>query len=174
MFESPRLDRFLLVRHKKRGWELPGGHVEPGESPLEGARREWVEETGLPLDRLQAVARHVRPDGSVGELFLGAVRSEEPAVVGEGEAAGVALVGAVDPRGRIVDQRWVRRLDECAPLAFPGDPYRELAQAVVSHAARGPWRLPAGEDPDGFIRRVSDHPEAEPRGDPVETLLPGA
>jgi 8-oxo-dGTP pyrophosphatase MutT (NUDIX family)/GNAT superfamily N-acetyltransferase len=32
-------------------WEPPGGGAEPGESPLDTARREWVEETGLPAPR---------------------------------------------------------------------------------------------------------------------------
>ena len=31
-------------------WGFPGGHVEPGESPLEAAHRELEEETGLVLD----------------------------------------------------------------------------------------------------------------------------
>lgn len=29
-------------------WEFPGGHLEPGETPLAGAVREWCEETGCP------------------------------------------------------------------------------------------------------------------------------
>jgi 8-oxo-dGTP pyrophosphatase MutT (NUDIX family) len=28
-------------------WEMPGGHLEDGETPLRGAWREWAEETGL-------------------------------------------------------------------------------------------------------------------------------
>jgi 8-oxo-dGTP pyrophosphatase MutT (NUDIX family) len=30
-------------------WEFPGGHIEDGESPLDGAVREWGEETGMVL-----------------------------------------------------------------------------------------------------------------------------
>lgn len=30
-------------------WEFPGGHLEPGETPVQGAMREWREETGAAL-----------------------------------------------------------------------------------------------------------------------------
>jgi 8-oxo-dGTP pyrophosphatase MutT (NUDIX family)/L-amino acid N-acyltransferase YncA len=47
-------DAVLLVK-KARGpylgqWDLPGGRIEPGESPLQALRREVQEETGLLLD----------------------------------------------------------------------------------------------------------------------------
>jgi len=38
---------YLLVRHKGGHWSFPKGHVEPGETEEETARREILEETGL-------------------------------------------------------------------------------------------------------------------------------
>ncbi len=42
-----RGERVLLLGNERDEWELPGGHVEPGESPEEALVREWQEETGL-------------------------------------------------------------------------------------------------------------------------------
>ncbi|ERN52391.1 nucleoside triphosphatase YtkD [Alkalihalophilus pseudofirmus] len=38
--------QWLLTTHQKRGLEFPGGKVEYGETPLEAAHREVLEETG--------------------------------------------------------------------------------------------------------------------------------
>lgn len=45
-----RLDgavRYLLIHDGHRNWGFPKGHVDPGESPADAARREVEEETGL-------------------------------------------------------------------------------------------------------------------------------
>ncbi len=42
----------LLQRHDGE-WDLPGGHMEPGESLEETATRELFEETGLTVDTLE-------------------------------------------------------------------------------------------------------------------------
>ena len=40
-------DHWVFCRHKERDtWELPGGHIKPGETPLQAAERELMEETG--------------------------------------------------------------------------------------------------------------------------------
>ena len=46
-----RDDRFLMVYNPKRkGWEMPGGHVEAGESIISAAKREFAEEAGYDID----------------------------------------------------------------------------------------------------------------------------
>lgn len=40
-------EKILLSRHRARStWETQGGHIEPGETPEEAARRELYEESG--------------------------------------------------------------------------------------------------------------------------------
>ena len=44
--ETPAGPRFLLLR-AFRHWDFPKGAVEPGETPLEAAKREVAEEAGI-------------------------------------------------------------------------------------------------------------------------------
>lgn len=55
-----RRERLLLVRHRRRGWELPGGKVEPGESDNGASLRETREEAGINLEEssLRPVAQY--------------------------------------------------------------------------------------------------------------------
>ncbi|MBN1305069.1 MAG: NUDIX hydrolase [Anaerolineales bacterium] len=51
-----REQQVILIRQYRHGqqqvlWEFPGGMVDPGEDPLEAARREFLEETGYSSDR---------------------------------------------------------------------------------------------------------------------------
>ncbi len=53
-----RGDRFLVVQERRHGqrWYLPAGRVEPGEGLVEGAVREVLEESGVPV-RVEGVLR---------------------------------------------------------------------------------------------------------------------
>ena len=46
------IESFLLMKHADR-WDLPKGHVDPGETDMEAALRELEEETGFAEDELQ-------------------------------------------------------------------------------------------------------------------------
>jgi 8-oxo-dGTP pyrophosphatase MutT (NUDIX family) len=99
-FEDRSRQRFVLVRHSMRGWELPGGRLEEGEEPLEAARREFEEETGRELRSPGLVRLGDVPWTHVVTGFLGgpaAPRAAKPEAVVEWR-----LVGQIGRRGTVV------------------------------------------------------------------------
>jgi ADP-ribose pyrophosphatase YjhB (NUDIX family) len=84
-------DGAVLLGERGKGalagmWSLPGGHVEPGESVAEAARREVAEETGIVAEILGLVDLHevIRREGEavswhyVIAVFHGIWRDGEP------------------------------------------------------------------------------------------------
>lgn len=66
-------ERLLWCRHQARDtWEVPGGHIEAGESALEAAARELQEETGATDYTLTPVCwyRLHFSDGGLGSASL--------------------------------------------------------------------------------------------------------
>ena len=65
--------QILLVKPTyKEGWDIPGGYVEPGESPRAAARREVREELGIDVEvgRLLLVDWAPHPDEGDKLLFV--------------------------------------------------------------------------------------------------------
>jgi ADP-ribose pyrophosphatase YjhB (NUDIX family) len=53
-------NKILLVKERGDGWTLPGGWVDPGESPSEAAVRETKEESGYDVSALRLMAIYDR------------------------------------------------------------------------------------------------------------------
>jgi 8-oxo-dGTP diphosphatase len=52
-------NQWLFVRHREREtWEIPGGHIEPGEAPDVAASRELREETGAEIFSIKPIAAY--------------------------------------------------------------------------------------------------------------------
>lgn len=84
-------DHVLLVKARdKNHWQLPGGRLESGESPVEAVVREVREETGLRARVVRLTGRYRREDGTLARVYCARAR------------------GKLSGGGReIVDQRWV-------------------------------------------------------------------
>lgn len=104
--------QFMMVRHRERGWELPGGKVEDHEGPVHCALREFREETGHLLSDPKFVMKMEKDNGTC-YVFCGGLG---PAAKGKDEDE------AIEERG------WFTALPE--PLAFPDDPYEEIGEAM--------------------------------------------
>ena len=67
-------DRFLLVQECKHGqrWYLPAGRVEPGETFVEAAVRETLEESGIPIvvEGILRIEHTPYPDGTARVRFI--------------------------------------------------------------------------------------------------------
>jgi 8-oxo-dGTP pyrophosphatase MutT (NUDIX family) len=89
-------DRVLLIQRARKPWlgmwSLPGGRLEPGETPEQAAEREILEEVGLRVWRLHPIRR----------MFLGEGRFVLQVYATE------AFEGEIVASDEVSDWRWVR------------------------------------------------------------------
>jgi ADP-ribose pyrophosphatase YjhB (NUDIX family) len=104
-------------------WDSPGGFLEEGEAPLDGLRREILEETGLTIEPGDFVGAHV---DSYGE------DADSPAVLNLVWEA-IAVAGEAAPADDVSELHWfhVDGLPPAEELAF-----RWLAPSLRDWAAR--------------------------------------
>ena len=110
----------LLIRHHKRGWEIPQGRVEQGENLVDALRREVQEEAGVEIEPgpLGAVWSMISESPAIIFTFLGHYKGGDLAATGDSVEAGwFSEAGALEKvtgsvmRGRLM-----------ALLAFNGSP----------------------------------------------------
>jgi len=65
-------DEILLIKGPRRGWEMPGGQVEEGESLKDAAIRETKEESGIDIEIIKFCGIFQNVERSIcNTLFLG-------------------------------------------------------------------------------------------------------
>ena len=76
--------KILLSRHAQRStWETQGGHIEPGETPLEAARRELYEESGAASFDIRPLCDYFAGEKDTGALGYGSVFAAEIHTLGD-------------------------------------------------------------------------------------------
>ncbi|MBB5693407.1 NUDIX domain-containing protein [Muricoccus pecuniae] len=103
----------LAAGEEPRVTELPAGLVDPGEDPLETARRELEEETGLVPSRIEAIGTYMLAQGSCDErvhfhiarVSLEGARDRTGGLAGEGEETVVRVVEAAEAFAMVAANR---------------------------------------------------------------------
>jgi len=124
-------DRLLLVRHVEGHWMLPGGAIDPGETPADAARRECWEEASVLVEPEQILGVYGGPPfffeyangdrvGWVVTIFAARILSGEPHA-GDDETT---AVGWFAP-------------DEVAGLQM-GEPTQLIVESVLAGTAFAP------------------------------------
>ncbi|MFD2045736.1 NUDIX hydrolase [Ornithinibacillus salinisoli] len=77
-------NEILLIKGPRRGWEMPGGQVEEGESLKEAAIRETKEESGIDIEVTKFCGIFQNVERSIcNTLFLGKAIGGEPTTSSE-------------------------------------------------------------------------------------------
>jgi 8-oxo-dGTP diphosphatase len=120
VFNTDRTRVLLQKREDFRVWAVPGGNIEPGESPEEAGIRETYEETGYHIELDRYVGEYWRPQMPNGGVTMLAF-------------TGHVTGGSPDERG------WESvAVDWFAPNSLPGRTVSfsrdVIADALVGHA----------------------------------------
>lgn len=138
-------DRVVLAEIPDRGWCIPSGRIEVGESPEEAARREAYEEAGVTLGRLVPLGSFVFTEPETG------TQRHAPAFVAEAVGLG-ALPDGSESQGRMLVA-----VEDIAGLYYAWD---ALLAAVFEEAASAKAQLlPAGTLLSVFTEQPAGSPE---------------
>lgn len=124
-------DKVLLCKRNNLGsfpgmWSIPGGKLEENETPMDGAKREFLEETDVNINDKEVtfiglIPRHTRDGKKVkGLMYVYLLEVEEPIIPD--------LVNAID--GEEHTDSGYFTLDEIKPETS-GDYFHRLAEIIL-------------------------------------------
>ncbi len=128
-------ERLVLCDIQGRGWSIPSGHIQPGESPEQAIRREAQEEAGITVGKMVPLGVYLltEPDGSqwYAPVFLGEATHFAP-IPDTSESRGILLIPPEDVQE--VYHLWDPLIAEVFAYALahyrqrfrPGVPLREV------------------------------------------------
>ena len=120
-------------------WQMPQGGLDPGEDPEEGALRELEEETGIPRDKVEILARcdeqlyYDLPDDLLGKIWQGRWRGQSQTwflarFLGEDEDVNLAT-----PEPEFRAWKWAEPQDLPALIVpFKQGLYRDVLKAFAA------------------------------------------
>lgn len=131
-------DKLVLAQIPGRGWCIPSGRIEPGETVEEGARREVWEESGATLSRMALLGTFPLTNKTTGAVHYG--------VVYLGDVANLEDL----PEGTESEGRLLIPMEDAENTYFAWD---ALLAAVFDYAeAQRLTLLPAGTSLADFTR----------------------
>lgn len=153
-------------------WEFPGGGIEDGEEPYQGACREFCEETGLPVPEGSVTGGWVSPDG-VYQCFVLSVDLEREAF-GElnPDLAAAEMVNPDDPKRNRPDvTAWfsIPQIQGLGPALRPACA-NSTDWSQFSVGGGDMWHPETDPEEDGMTENA---PEAEPTTDPAQAAGDG-
>ncbi len=94
--------KILLIDHYRfqtdtRGWEIPAGKIDGGETPEQAAARELREETGHRAESLKYLGRYHPSNGSSNQVFHIFV------------ARGIERAGEIEDKNEVMGLKWFSR-----------------------------------------------------------------
>jgi tRNA nucleotidyltransferase (CCA-adding enzyme) len=130
--------RYLLIKNKRSAhWGFPKGHLEEGETPLDAAKREVLEETGLHIDVIDGF------EGVSEYKIRNLINKQVSIFIGTTQDTRTSI-----QESEIDDYIWLTYENACAQLKYEND--RSLLTKAVDFLAQGGYiGLPEGFDGSG-------------------------
>lgn len=105
-------NELLLIKGPRRGWEMPGGQVEEGESIMEAAVRETKEESGIEIKIVKFCGIFQNVERSIcNTLFLGKVIGGKPTT--SPESLEVGFFPIKDAMALVTWKNFRQRIEYC-------------------------------------------------------------